>query len=65
MQNNVTWIDTVKHAGMSILIGAIISFLTVLFQASIEWLNNLQPEVPGTVAGIAKYIHSWKTSHLG
>lgn len=46
-----------RHAAMSIAIGAAISFLTVMFQAAIAWLHHIQPEAPGALVGIAHYVH--------
>lgn len=65
MQTPTTFRETIKHAAMSIAVGAVISFLTVLFQASISWLHNVQPEIPGAVVGIVKYLHSIRTHYLG
>lgn len=62
-KRTVTLKESLKQAIISIAIGTSISILTVLFQATIDWLNSIQPEIPGAIIGMAKYLHSWK-SHL-
>jgi hypothetical protein len=54
--------EQIKHALISILIGAVVSFLTVLFQGLLNVLTNLPPEIPGTLIGMARYLT--KTIHL-
>jgi hypothetical protein len=53
--------EILKQTLISIAIGTIISFLTVLFQETITWLRHIQPEIPGTVVGIGKYLHTWNS----
>lgn len=62
MQQNMAPKEIWKQALMSILIGAIISFLTVLFQGLVDFLKNIPPEVPGALVGMTRYITKW-TSH--
>ena len=56
--------QTVKHVLLSILIGACVSFLTVLLQGLLGVLQNLPPEFVGGLAGATKYLHAWKLHHL-
>ena len=44
----------------SIAIGCAISLITVLLQALVGWLQNLQPEIPGAVVGVGKFLYSWR-----
>ena len=46
-----------KQVAISILIGASVSFLTVLFQGILDYLHQLGPAVPGVVVGI---MHSMR-----
>lgn len=55
--------NSLKQALISIAVGAVISFLTVLFQFAIEWLNNIPAELPGAIVGMVKYL-SWTSSRL-
>lgn len=54
--------QTLKQAAISIVIGAVVSFLTVLFQEFISFLNSIPSEIPGTVVAIVRYLI--KTQHL-
>ena len=62
-QSNADFWKVTKHAFVSILIGACISFLTVVFQELVNWLQGLQPAAPGVIAGIGKYLYSWTSNH--
>jgi len=62
MKPQTAWKETAKQAIISILIGASISFLTVLFQGVISWLNSLPAAEVGTVAGISRYLYIWKSN---
>lgn len=55
--------NTLKQAVISILIGATISFLTVLFQGALDLFKGYNLEDGGAIVGMLKYIHSW-SSHL-
>lgn len=57
--------EALRHAFVSIAIGTAISLLTILFQFVVEWLQGIQPEVPGVVAGIGNYLNKWRLSQLG
>jgi hypothetical protein len=63
MNNQMTPKEIWRQALISILIGAIISFLTVLFQGLLDLLKDLPAEVPGVLAGSGRYIIKW-TSNL-
>lgn len=54
-------LDAIKHALISIAIGAAISIITMLFQYLVDLLHGLQPAVPGVVAGVGKYLYSWSS----
>ncbi len=56
--------ETLKQALISIAIGAVISFLTVLFQFGIEWLNSIPAEFPGAIVGMLRYVTKWKSNLL-
>lgn len=47
--------EQLKQALYSVLIGFAISILTILFQATLEWLNGLQ-YATGPTAGIGFYL---------
>ena len=55
-------IAAIKQVLVSILIGAIISFLTVLFQGLVGMLQNIPAEVPGSIVGMGSYLLKWKTN---
>lgn len=63
MQPNITPKERWKHALISILIGAAISFLTVLFQGLVDFLKDMPPEIPGSLVGMVRYITKWTSSH--
>lgn len=52
-----------KQAMVSILIGAAISFLTVLFQYTIGILQDIPAELPGSLVGMVRYITKWTSNH--
>ncbi len=56
--------DMWKQALMSILIGAAISFLTVLFQGIVDFLQNIPPEITGSLVGITRYITKWTSNRI-
>lgn len=58
----ITW-DHLKQALISIAIGTVISILTVLFQEVVQWLKHIQPEVPGAVVGMGRYLIKWTSHH--
>lgn len=51
-----------KQALYSIMIGAIISFLTVLFQGLVDFLKDMPAEIPGGIAGAVRYLYTWKSN---
>lgn len=52
----MTWQD-VKHALLSIVIGACVAFITTLMQGVLDWLQTIPTEVPATLAALTKYGH--------
>lgn len=52
-----------KQMLVSIFIGFIISALTVLFQAFVDWLQDIPAALPGGVVGMVKYWTAWKYNH--
>lgn len=52
--------DIIMHALISILVGASISFLTVVFQGILDLLHQFGPAGPGVIAGVAM---SWRRFH--
>lgn len=56
--------DQFKQVLTSILIGATISFLTVLFQGLLDYLGSVRDTLPGAVAGMVYYLKTWSTSRL-
>ena len=58
-------LDNLKQAVMSIAICAVISIITVVFQELLNWLQTMDPQVPGAVVGIARFYSKWKpTLHV-
>jgi len=53
--------EQVKHVMLSILIGATVSFMTVLFQGILDVLKGISPETIGVMAGLGKYISTLKS----
>jgi hypothetical protein len=49
-----------RQAIMSVIIGFIVSILTILFQFGIEWLQNIPTEAPGAIVGTIRYWTHWK-----
>lgn len=49
----------IKQALISLVVGASISFLTVLLQGLVGLLQQIPTAAPGSVAGMAYYL--WKT----
>ena len=49
-----------KQALIAIVIGATISFLTVLFEGVLDLLKQAGPALPGTIVGMGKYLLKWK-----
>lgn len=57
--------ENIKDVLTAILIGATISFLTVLFQGLLEVLRQYGPELVGSAVGAGKYLLKAKWSHYG
>ena len=47
-----------KHAAISILVGATVSFLTVLLQGLIDVLHQIPTELPGMGVSMLIYLKS-------
>lgn len=60
---NVT-LERIKAALISIAIGAGISIITVLFQELLGWLKEVQPAVPGVLAGYLTFLTKWRLGHF-
>lgn len=52
-----------KQMIASIIVGAAISILTVLFQYAVEWLRGLPAELPGAIVGMLRYWVKWQYIH--
>jgi len=50
----------IKQALIAILIGASISFLSVLFEGLLNLLQDHGPEVVGSLAGVGRFLLKWK-----
>lgn len=61
MYPNLPTKENIKQVLISILIGAIVSFLTVLFQGLVEWLKHIPAEIPAVAAAWGKYLYSVKS----
>ncbi len=57
--------DTLRHALITALIGALISFATVLFQEFVNILKHIPAELPGAIGGMALYLSKWNSLRLG
>ena len=56
---------TLKHALISVLVGAAISFLVTLLQGVIDALQGTQ-QIPAAVSGgVVWYVRSWRTNLTG
>lgn len=57
--------NALKQAIIAIAIGAAINFVTLVLQAVLGWLQDVSPEVPGTILGAGKYLwsytHTWRS----
>lgn len=53
--------EIIMNALVSILVGASISFLTVLFQGILDLLHDFGPAAPGVIAGMAM---TWRRHHV-
>lgn len=60
----ITLPPNVKAALTSVLIGFCISILTILFQALLGWLTELDPAIPGVLSGIGRYLYKWKMHQI-
>jgi len=54
-----------KQALISILIGAAISFLTVLFQGLLDYRGGIKESLPGVISGMVYYIAKQGTRPIG
>lgn len=53
--------ENLRKAFMSILVGAAVSLLTVLFQGILDYIKHMGPEVPAATVAIAHHLFTWKT----
>lgn len=49
----------IKQAVISVLVGATISFLTVLLQGLLNILQHVPPEIIGSAAGVGRQMLVW------
>lgn len=56
MAENLTTRQQIKHALISILIGAIIAFITTLLQGLVQWLQHVDLQPTGAVGGVGYYL---------
>lgn len=56
---------TITHALVSILVGACVSFLTVIMQGLIDLLRQIPAELPGAGAAMAVYIRAVAAGKIG
>lgn len=56
--------EELKTALYSILIGACVSFITVLLQGLLGLLQGAEPAVFGSAAGILKFLITSKVRHF-
>lgn len=54
--------ETFKKALLSIVIGASVSFLTVLFQGLLDFVKHAGPAVPGIAVAVYHNLITWKTN---
>lgn len=48
----------IKSALVSLIVGFLISLITIIAQAAIAWLQDIPTELPGAVGGMITY--AWK-----
>lgn len=48
--------EQAKAVMMSVVVGALVSIITILFQLGLELLKDIPTEVPGALAGMIKYL---------
>lgn len=56
MADKMTAGEAFKHALISILVGAIIAFITTLLQGLVDYLKHLNIEPLGAISGVLTYV---------
>lgn len=54
-----------KQALVSLLIGAGVSFITIILQGLIDILHTIPTQAPGTFAGMATYLSMTVRNRIG
>ena len=56
--------ENLKQALISILVGAVVSFLTIMFQGLLGILHDMIPAASGALGGAACYFSKWNLNNL-